>query len=183
MTKAKSAHGPEYDWRDGLPISGVKSVTPGRNELILGVRIRRLPSFPDERGALTEILRSDDPECEGFGQLYMTTTYPGVVKGWHLHERQNDMICCLSGELKLVLFDAREGSPTQGVVNEIFLGDCNRLLVKVPVGIFHGWKCIGGQAALVLNIPDKVYDYDAPDERRLDPHDNEIPYQWARRDG
>ena len=182
MTKAKSAHGPEYEWRDRLPIPGVTSATPGRSALIQGVKIRRLPSFPDERGALTEILRADDAEYEAFGQIYMTTSYPGVVKGWHLHARQNDMVCCVSGELKLVLFDPREQSPTHGLANEIFLGDCNRLLVKVPVGVFHGWKCIGERSALVVNIPDRVYDYDDPDERRVDPHDNEIPYDWARRD-
>ena len=183
MTKRNSAHGPEYDWRESLPIPGVRSVTPGENALIQAVKARRLPALTDERGSLTEILRSDDPECEGLGQVYMTTTYPGVVKGWHLHARQNDMICCVFGEIKLALFDDREGSPTQGAVNEVFLGDSNRLLVKVPAGVFHGWKGIGPQTALVINIPDRPYDYEDPDERRVDPHDNDIPYQWAHRDG
>jgi len=145
--------------------------------------VRRLPMLPDERGVLTEILRSDDAEFASFGQAYMTTTYPAVVKGWHYHERQTDMVCCLSGEIKLALYDARPHSETQGVVNEIFLGDSNRLLVKVPVGVYHGWKCIGERPAIVLNLPDQVYKYDAPDECRVDPHDNDIPYDWARKDG
>jgi dTDP-4-dehydrorhamnose 3,5-epimerase len=113
----------------------------------------------------------------------MTTTYPGVVKGWHYHDRQTDMIVCVSGEIKLALYDPRKDSDTQGLVNEIFLGDANRLLVKVPNGVHHGWKCIGDHSAIIINIPDQVYRYDAPDEHRVDPHDNDIPYDWARTDG
>lgn len=176
-------HGPGFDWLDQLPIPGVRCLTGGQARLIDGAKVRRLPALPDERGVLTEILRSDDPEYPRFGQAYMTTTYPGVVKGWHYHERQTDLVCCVSGELKLALYDAREGSSTRGVVNEVFLGDSNRLLVKIPKGVHHGWQCVGEHTALVLNIPDEVYEYGTPDEHRVDPHDNDIPYDWTRRDG
>jgi dTDP-4-dehydrorhamnose 3,5-epimerase len=148
----------------------VRCVTPGEKKLIAGVKVRRLPAFPDERGVLTEILRADDPEYPEFGQIYMTTTYPGVVKGWHYHEHQTDMVCCISGELKLVLYDGRTDSPTSGLVNELFLGDSNRLVVKIPKGVHHGWKCVGEDTALVLNMPDRAYHYD-------------FPYDWRRRDG
>ena len=178
-----SHHGPEYQWRDQLPIPGLRTVGPAPAKLIAGVKARRLPALPDERGVLTEILRADDPEYPKFGQIYMTTTYPGVVKGWHYHQRQTDIICCVSGEVKLALYDDREGSATRGAVNEIFLGDSNRLLVKVPDGLHHGWKCVGERTALVINIPDQVYEYEDPDEHRVDPHENDIPYDWARRDG
>jgi dTDP-4-dehydrorhamnose 3,5-epimerase len=176
-------HGPGYDWQDQLPIPGVRCLTPGQRRLIAGVKVRRLPSLPDERGVLTEVLRSDDPEYSQFGQVYLTTTYPGVVKGWHRHERQTDMICCVSGDLKLVLYRNADDDDHEGLVNEIFLGDANRAIIKVPSGVWHGWKCVGTTTALVMNIPDQVYDYSGPDEIRLDPHDNDIPYDWARRDG
>jgi dTDP-4-dehydrorhamnose 3,5-epimerase len=176
-------HGPGFEWRDSLPILGARCVTAGERRLIAGVKVRRLPALPDERGVLTEVLRSDDPEYPGFGQVYMTTTYPGAVKAWHYHERQTDMIVCVSGEIKLALYDGRKDSDTQGIVNEMFLGDANRILVKVPSGIHHGWKCIGDHAAVIINVPDQVYQYGSPDEHRVDPHDNDIPYDWARRDG
>jgi dTDP-4-dehydrorhamnose 3,5-epimerase len=35
-----------------------------------------------------EILRRDDPIFQKFGQVYMTTNYPGVVKAWHYHKKQ-----------------------------------------------------------------------------------------------
>jgi dTDP-4-dehydrorhamnose 3,5-epimerase len=176
-------HGPGFEWREDLPTPGVRCVTTGAKRLIAGVKVRRLPAIPDERGVLTELLRADDPEYPRFGQVYMTTTYPGVVKGWHCHERQTDMICCVSGDLKLVLYDGGSVAAEDAIINEIFLGDANPLLVKVPCGIWHGWKCISQRTAIVLNMPDRVYDYGSPDEIRKDPHSDEIPYDWARRDG
>jgi dTDP-4-dehydrorhamnose 3,5-epimerase len=106
-----------------------------------------------------------------------------VVKAWHKHEKQSDNMACVSGMVKLALYDARKGSPTFGEVNQFFLGIHNPLLVHIPAGVYHGWLCISEAEALVVNCPTEKYDYDQPDEQRLDPHDNDIPYAWARRDG
>ena len=54
--------------------------------MIDGVMIKKLKVIADERGRLMEILRADDEMFTGFGQVYMTTAYPGVVKGWHYHK-------------------------------------------------------------------------------------------------
>lgn len=146
---------------------------------IEGVWTKALKVIPDERGRLMEILRADDEGFRKFGQVYMTTNYPGVVKAWHLHEVQEDMVCCVKGMIKLVLFDAREDSPTKGTVGEYFLGDHNPRLVRVPAGVYHGWKGISEEESVVVNIPSEVYDYDAPDEHRLAWDTPEIPYDWA----
>jgi dTDP-4-dehydrorhamnose 3,5-epimerase len=151
--------------------------------MIDGVKVKKLRVIPDERGRLMEILRSDEEIYEKFGQIYITAAYPGVVKAWHYHREQTDHLVCISGMMKIVLYDAREGSSTNGEVNEFFCGVHNPLLIKVPKGIYHGFKCISDTEALVINIPDKLYDYDSPDEFRVDPHKNDIPYDWARKDG
>jgi dTDP-4-dehydrorhamnose 3,5-epimerase len=151
--------------------------------MIDGVKIKKLKVIPDERGRLMEILRSDEDIYEKFGQIYVTAAYPGVVKAWHYHREQTDHLVCVSGMMKIVLYDAREGSSTNGEVNEFFCGIHNPLFIKVPKGIYHGFKCISDTEALVINIPDKLYDYDSPDEFRVDPHKNDIPYDWARKDG
>jgi dTDP-4-dehydrorhamnose 3,5-epimerase len=151
--------------------------------MIDGVKIKKLKVIPDERGRLMEILRSDEDIYEKFGQIYVTVAYPGVVKAWHYHREQTDHLVCVSGMMKIVLYDAREGSSTNGEVNEFFCGIHNPLFIKVPKGIYHGFKCISDTEALVINIPDKLYDYDSPDEFRVDPHKNDIPYDWARKDG
>ncbi len=147
--------------------------------MIEGVKIKKLRVIPDERGRLTEILRCDDDFFTKFGQIYMTTTYPGVVKGWHYHKIQTDNIAVVKGMLKLVLYDPRDGSSTKGEVNELFIGEHNPLLVQVPKDVYHGWKCISELEAIVINCPTEPYNYENPDEYRL-PHDaKEIPYDWA----
>lgn len=149
---------------------------------IEGVRTKPLRLIPDERGWLMEILRVDDELFQKFGQVYCSATYPGVVKAWHFHEKQVDNFACVAGMVKLVLVDTRDGSPTNGTVNEFFVGAQNPLLVQVPKLVYHGWKCISTEPSLVVNIPTEPYDYAAPDEFRLDPH-HTLPYDWTRKDG
>lgn len=153
-------------------------------DLIEGVQVRRLAVHCDERGRLMEVLRADDPEMNvKFGQVYTTTAYPGVTKAWHYHRLQTDHFVCLYGMIKLVLYDDREGSPTRGTVNEFFMGPHNPILVEIPNLVYHGFKCISETEAMVLNYVTEVYNYEAPDEFRVDPHGGEIPYDWNRRDG
>lgn len=148
-----------------------------------GVKVKTLRVMPDERGRLMEILRSDDEIFQQFGQVYMTTTYPNVVKAWHYHKIQTDNVTVVKGMLKLVLYDQRDGSPTKGEINEFFIGEHNPLLVQIPKAVYHGWMCISETEAIVINIPNEIYNSTKPDEYRLHPHENDIPYEWARKDG
>jgi dTDP-4-dehydrorhamnose 3,5-epimerase len=151
--------------------------------MIDGVRIKSLKVVPDERGRLMEILRADDEIFKEFGQVYLTTAYPGVVKAWHSHERQWDYLACIRGMMKVVLYDPRADSPTRGRVEEFFMGEHQPILVRIPPLVYHGFKCISAYEAIVINCPTAVYDRAHPDEIRIDPHDNDIPYDWARKDG
>jgi dTDP-4-dehydrorhamnose 3,5-epimerase len=152
-------------------------------EPIAGVKVKPLRIIPDERGWLMEVLRADEPELfTKFGQVYVSATYPGVVKAWHFHRRQIDTFACVAGMVKLVLVDTRDDSPTRGRINEFFVGAQNPVLVQVPNLVYHGWKCISVEPSLVLNVPDEPYDYSDPDEHRLEPHGT-LPYDWARKDG
>ena len=157
--------------------------TTNMTPLIDGVRTKTLRLIPDERGWLMEILRSDDPDYfQKFGQVYVSATYPGVVKAWHYHKHQIDNFACVSGMVKLVLVDTREDSPTKGAINEFFLGTQNPTLVQVPNLVYHGWKCISTEVSTVVNVPTEPYRYDVPDEYRLEAHGT-LPYDWARKDG
>ena len=146
--------------------------------MIDGVRVKQLKMIPDERGRLMEILRRDDKEFVQFGQLYMTTAYPGVIKGWHYHQKQIDSFCTVRGMIKLVLYDAREKSPTHGEVNEFFQGEHHTILVQIPNLVYHGFKCISETEAIVINTITEVYDHEQPDEFRVAHNDPSIPYSW-----
>lgn len=147
--------------------------------MIEGVKIKKLKVIPDERGRLMEILRGDEEIFQRFGQVYMTTTYPGVIKAWHYHKIQTDNIAVVKGMLKVALYDPREGSPTRGEVDQFFIGEHNPLLIQVPPQVYHGWKCISEQEAIVINCPTEPYNYKDPDEYRLPFDTDQIPYDWA----
>ncbi len=151
--------------------------------MIEGVTVRKLRLVADERGFLMEMLRSDWEEFDKFGQTYVTAVYPGVVKGWHYHKIQTDRFVCVAGMAKVVLYDGREGSPTHGEVNEFFMGIQNPILLKIPPGVMHGFKGISPEMTLIVNIPSELYNYGNPDEYRLPAHTDQIPYDWARKDG
>ena len=151
--------------------------------MIDGVKLKKLKVMPDERGRLTEILRKDDDLFQGFGQVYVTTTYPGVVKAWHKHKKQTDNIACVAGMIKVALYDGREGSPTRGEVDAVLLGVHNPVLLQVPAGVYHGWMCVSAEEAVIVNVPTEPYDYAEPDEQRLEPTTTSIPYDWTRKDG
>jgi len=151
--------------------------------IIEGVKIKNLKIIPDERGMLMEVFRRDDDFFEGFGQVYITTAYPYVVKAWHYHKKQSDNLTCLVGMVKLVLFDPRKGSPTKGKINEFFTGSKNPTLIHIPKNIYHGFKTIDKNEAIVLNITSEPYNYKNPDEVRLPWNDPSIPYNWERENG
>jgi dTDP-4-dehydrorhamnose 3,5-epimerase len=146
------------------------------NNNIEGVVIKPLKQIPDERGKVMHMLRADDPEFEKFGEIYFSVVYPGVIKGWHLHKSMTLNYTVVSGMIKLVLYDSRENSPTKGNLQEIFLGQDNYCLVKIPKGIINGVKGIGQKPAIIANCATEPHD---PKEiTRIDPLNNDIPYDW-----
>jgi dTDP-4-dehydrorhamnose 3,5-epimerase len=149
--------------------------------VIDGVCVRPLKQIPDERGKVMHMLRADDPHFDRFGEIYFSTVYPGAVKGWHLHRRMTLNYAVVSGSIKLVLFDDREGSSSRGALMELFLGDANYCLVSVPPGIWNGFKGIGTQLAIVANCASHPHQ---PDEIvRLDPMSDKVPYRWDIKHG
>ena len=147
--------------------------------MIEGVKIKKLKVVPDERGRLMEILRNDDEIFEKFGQVYMTTAFPGVVKAWHYHKVQTDNFTCIKGSMRLGLYDAREASPTYGEVGDYTLGPEEPTLVQIPPGVYHGFKCVGEAEAIVINTPTEPYNREKPDEYRVDAISNDIPFDWG----
>jgi dTDP-4-dehydrorhamnose 3,5-epimerase len=147
--------------------------------MIHGVQTKVLQAHCDERGYLMEILRCDDTIFAGFGQAYVALNYPGIIRAWHWHERQEDVWAVVRGMVKAVLIDRRRDSPTFGEVEQFFLGEENRIALRIPAGVLHGYKTIGVEPSLLLNFPSRPYDPEDPDERRL-PYDSpEVPYQWG----
>ena len=151
--------------------------------MIKGVKIKELKVIPDERGWLMEVLRCDDDFFEKFGQVYVTTAYPGVAKAWHYHKIQTDNFTCIRGMMKVALYDSRKDSPTYKEINEFFIGEKKPMLITVPPLVYHGFKAIGTKTAYFLSVPTEAYNYKKPDEYRLPPDSDKIPYDWILESG
>ena len=146
--------------------------------MIQGVKIKKLKLLADERGRLMELLRCDEKLFLKFGQVYFTSAYANVVKAWHYHKKQDDYFACIKGKMLLALYDARGKSKTYKEINEFELSLDNPLLIKIPRNVYHGFKCISPDEALVINIPTLPFNHLKPDEYRLDPYDKNIAYNW-----
>jgi len=149
--------------------------------MIAGVNITPLKKIPDEKGTVMHMLKSTDPHFIGFGEIYFSTIYPGVVKGWHIHKKMTVNNAVIVGRVKLVLYDMRENSPTKGELMELFIGEDNYVLVQIPPGVASGWKAIGNERAIMANCGTIPHN---PDEMiRIDPFDKNIPYKWDIKHG
>lgn len=149
--------------------------------MIHGVTITPLRQILDERGKVMHMLRSTDPHFVAFGEIYFSCVHPGAIKAWHIHKRMVLNYAVPFGKIKFVLYDDREGSPTRGRFQELFLGPDNYCLVTVPPLVWNGFKGVGDQTAIVANCASIPHD---PDEiERLRPDDARIPYDWASVNG
>jgi dTDP-4-dehydrorhamnose 3,5-epimerase len=88
----------------------------------------------------------------------------------------------VSGLVSFVVYDGREGSPTFGYLNELKVSDRNPGLLVIPPMLYHGWKNIGEDEAVVINMPSNEYQYDAPDALDM-PYESPdaervVPYRW-----
>jgi dTDP-4-dehydrorhamnose 3,5-epimerase len=149
--------------------------------VIDGVKIVSLRQIVDERGKIMHMLKATDPHFIQFGEIYFSCAWPGTVKAWHIHQTMTVNNAVISGRAKLVLYDLREGSPTNGELQEIFLGEDNYVLVQIPPGIANGYKAYGDKLVVLANCATEPH---RPEEMlRLDPASPEIPYAWELRNG
>ena len=149
--------------------------------MLEGVKIVPLRQIVDERGKIMHMLKATDPHFIAFGEIYFSCAWPGTVKAWHIHQRMTVNNAVISGRAKLVLYDLRDDSPTRGELQEIFLGEDNYVLAQIPPGIANGYKAYGDKMVILANAGTEPHD---PTEMlRMAPDTDEIPYDWARRDG
>jgi len=141
-----------------------------------GIVVKPLKRIPDERGTIFHMMRSDDDIFEQFGEIYFSLAYPGVIKGWHIHKEITLHYAIVQGMIKLVIYDDREKSITRGNMIELFTGQDNYCLVKIPPLIWNGYKCIGVSPALVANCA--TIPHDPGEMDRLDPFSDKIGYDW-----
>jgi len=154
-----------------------------RNSSIDGVRFRPTRPVAHDNGHVSEVARTSWDIFEApIVQVHITTTLARGVRAWGLHQHGTDRLFVVSGLIKFAVFDGRMDSPTYGKVSELMVSEKNPGLLTIAPYLYHGWKNIGTTEAIIINMPDQMYDYEKPDALDL-PWDSEaarrlIPYRW-----
>jgi dTDP-4-dehydrorhamnose 3,5-epimerase len=146
--------------------------------MIDGVVVKPCTVFADDRGMLMEVVRDDEPVFREVKQTTFTVSYPGVIKAFHWHRRQWDVWFFSAGMAQVVMYDLREGSPTCGQTDVLYMGERRPLVVAIPPGVAHGYRVLGSQPAALFYHTTETYDAKQPDEERLDFDDPRINFDW-----
>ncbi len=145
--------------------------------LIDGVRVREVRSVITANGVTTEICRSDWNIVDGVVKQTIFVSLRGnAISAWHQHRGRWDYLFVVGGHLRVVLYDPRAESPTRGQVDIFHLSPQRPQLLAVPPSVWHGVQNLASEHSSFVNLFNELYDYDDPDEWRLPPDSDEIPY-------
>lgn len=159
-----------------------QTVTPAGESVaprIDGVEFRSARAHTDERGSLIEVFSQHWGFTEApIVHVYQVSVRPGLVRGpWVVHLYQDDRLFFSNGTAKVALYDARGGSPTDGLVDVRYLGSDAPGLLVIPPGVWHAVKNVGTSDLTFVNLPTREYDYADPDKHRLPLENDLIPYR------
>ena len=157
--------------------------------MIDGVKIKNLTAredIPDQAdgrvkpGFLMEILRADEEIFTKFGQSTLTVAYEGTVKGFHIHEKQDDMWFAATGKIMIMLYDLRPASSTYKKTEVLHAGENDYKLLVIPPGVAHGYKVLSKEPVLLFYHTTEPYNASHPDEKRRSLDDSEINFDWSK---
>lgn len=149
--------------------------------MIEGVKIKELKTFLTEDGYFRELVRDEDNLLEKFGQSSVSVTHPGFIKAFHYHKEQDDLWYIVSGQVRTVLYDARENSSTYKQTQVIIMGENDPKVVLIPKGVAHGYQVLGTKDALLMYHT--TQHYNPKDEIRMPFDDKEINFDWSIKNG
>ncbi len=142
-----------------------------------GVTFSHLRQISDDRGSVLHMLRCDDPEFIHFGECYFSEVLPGAIKAWKRHRFQAQNLAVPFGRIRLVIFDSREFSSSNGRLLILELGRPDAYLrLHIPPGLWYGFTCVSDTVAIMANCPDLPHD---PSESDVLPTNSFIPYKWG----
>jgi dTDP-4-dehydrorhamnose 3,5-epimerase len=145
---------------------------------IKDVLITELKVIKDDRGKVMHMMRNDSSVFKSFGEIYFSTIYKDAIKAWHLHKEATLNYACVSGKVKLVLYDDRFDSSTKSTYEEIILTPEKYFLISIPPNIWNGFKGLDEGESIIancLNLP-----HNEKEMVREDPNSKKFQYNWNK---
>ena len=122
-------------------------------------RIDTKDAAGNPNGYVVPIWRADSGER--IEQVYLTVVRPGKEKGPHLHQKRCGKFICIRGAAQFIL------RPPSGIYVRVNLNGNTPEMLVVPQGTVALIRCISGQAAYLLNMPDPAWSAEDPDEHEV----------------
>lgn len=158
-----------------------------------GVMVKTFTKWSDQRGYFIEQLKRGDVDDTGrpfipdqpFAQMSRSLAFarggnpPELIKAFHWHRRQWDYWDIVQGDARVVLVDLRAGSPTEGRVQVVMLGENSPKMVAIPPLVAHGYQCVSLRDVILTYYVTEPYDPADPDEGRIAWNDPRIGFDWA----
>jgi dTDP-4-dehydrorhamnose 3,5-epimerase len=149
------------------------------SDLLHQVETRTLENIISANGVVTELYRPEwIKSMDSIAHMIQVSFRAFAVSAWHKHLNQTDHIVVTRGTLQLVLYDARESSPTFGALNVFHLSPYRPTLIKIPPNIWHGLKNLESTTSSFINYFDRPYQHSDPDEHRLPADTPDIPFKF-----
>lgn len=145
---------------------------------IQGVKIIKKKVLSDDRGKILHMLKKTDKEFIKFGEIYFSFVFPKKIKAWHIHKKMTLNYVAIFGRIKLVLFDDRKNSKSNGVIEEILLSNKNHFLISIPPKIWNGFCSANNKLAILANCSN--IPHDKKEILRINYNDPKIPYNWLK---
>jgi dTDP-4-dehydrorhamnose 3,5-epimerase len=160
-----------------------ESVTPDWQKVapvaIDGVIIKDIRPVVKANGFVTEVFRTDWFDgLQHVDQVFHVLLHAHGISAWHAHAETTDRLFVSQGAIRLMLFDSRPESASAGRLLELLQSAQRPQLVIVPPRVWHGVENLSADPATVVNLPDRAYQYAAPDHWRLPPDTDQIPYTF-----
>lgn len=158
-----------------------------------GVMVKTFRKFADQRGYFIEQLKRGDLDDQGrpfipeqpFAQMSRSLAYarggnpPELIKAFHWHSRQWDYWDIVQGDARVVLVDLRDGSPTEGRIQTLMLGENAPRMVAIPPFVAHGYQAVSMRDVILNYYVTEPYAPDNPDEGRIRWNDPRIGFDWS----
>lgn len=127
------------------------------------------------------LLRESDNLLGRFGEAARLDLDPGRAYPFTLRARADRVWILLAGEVRVVMHDAREVSPSRGTTQVGRLDDRPHALLLIPFGVACAPRAIGGPATVLeLASRDRSLEEDA---RVIAADDPSIGFDWSSLEG
>ncbi|MCD4665362.1 MAG: NAD-dependent epimerase/dehydratase family protein [Bacteroidales bacterium] len=107
----------------------------------------------DQRGNLAELIKS-----KHFGQIFVSKTYKGVIRGNHYHNKKIEKFCVIKGKAVIKfrhIFDDE--------ILSYYVSGEELEVVDIPPGYTHSIENLGNDEMIVLFWSNHIFDPEKPD--------------------